>query len=267
MPKTNDGRADLLSAPLCCRYLLAVFEDTHITVGQGEDGCNQVLRWGLGTLSDGQLELLGVWQSASTDETLSARISEDLQLRGVEEVRFVAGLESSGFERAQHALRLGAEALPSSSHLSLQVGTKLRAQDREAVSDFLASLYSASTAKRAGTALAKFAASPVGVRCPELVEGWRLAIQQLSPFYASAPRIRRVVRNADAAATQLTRVLRRAVNRHGCFYSLEAATSFAAETLIRAGVHLCARAVGCATSPRYRAAGVSARSGVSAAGL
>jgi len=267
MPKTNAGLAGLLTAPLCCRYLLAVFDDTHIAVGQGEDACNQVLRWGLGTLLDGQLELLGVWQSASTDETLSARISEDLQLRGVEEIRFVAGLQSPGFERAQDALCLGAEALPSSSHLSLQIGTKLRAQDREAGSDFSASLFSASTAERAGAALAKFAASPVGVKCPELVEGWRLAIQQLSPFYASAPRIRRVVRNADAAAMQLSRAMRRAVNRHGCFYSLEAATSLVAETLIRAEARLSARAASPATGPRYRGAGVSARSGVSAAGL
>lgn len=269
MPKANNGLTDRFSTPLCCNYLLAVFQDVHIKVSQEGGGVSShAMRWGLGALSDGQLELLGAWHRGGTDESLWAQVSKDLKLRGVEEIRFIAGLESlTGFERAAQALCLDADALPLSGQLFQQVETELRAKDRHTASDSLASLYRASTPERAEAALSKFADGPVGVQCPELVERFRLAIQQLSPFYTSAPRIRRVVRNADAASRQLTLTMLQAIRRHGCFPSVEAATTFVAEALIRAEARLSAFAPSPAAGPMYRAAAMGTRFSISAAGL
>jgi putative transposase len=267
MPKTNAAPPDQFSGPLCCKYLLAVFEDTLTKVEDGRHVCDQVLRWGLGVQSDGQWELLGVWHEAATDESLSARLFEDLRLRGVERIRFVAGLELADVERAVRAPYLCAETLPSSGQLLQQIESGLRARDREAASDVLASVYAAGTTKRARGALAEFAVGPVGVKCPGLVERCRLALEQLAPFYASAPRIRRIVRNADAAARQLTRTLNRAIDRHGYFPSLAAATSFVAETLRYAEGDFSAFAAGPAVTSVYHAAGVHARSPVSTPSL
>lgn len=269
MPTTNHGLTDRFSTPLCRKYLLAVFQDVHMKVGQEGEGVRScAMRWGLGALSDGQLELLGAWHRGEAEESLSARVSKDLQLRGVEEVRFIAGLESStGFERAARVLCLDADVLPSSGQLLQRVEIEMRAKDRHTASDCLASFYRASTPERAEAAFSKFADSPVGVKCPELVERFRLSIQQLSPFYASAPRIRRVVRNAEVASRQLTRTLRQAIKRQDCFPSVEAATSFVTKALVRAEAHLSAFAPSPAAGPIKRAAAVGTRSFISAAGL
>jgi hypothetical protein len=60
---------------------------------------------------------------------------------------------------------------------------------------------------------------------------WRDVLEQLKPFYALRSHRRTLVRAGDENLEQLGYCLQRAVDRHGVFPSLAAATSFVVDTL------------------------------------
>jgi putative transposase len=264
MSKTNTAASESLSPPLCCRYLLAVLDRLSVKVGEEGRIRDNVLHWGLGVLSDGQRELLGVWHQSAAIGTFWHAVSDDLKLRGVEKIRFVEGIYATEIEPRMGPSYLGATALPSIGSFMLQIAADLPTRDRAGACGFLADLYAAETAQGARTALDYFAARPLGAKHAALVRRWRIALEQIGPLYALVPRVRRIVRSADIAAQELNRTVSRAVGRRGCFPSLEAATSFVAETLFRAEISFGGDP---AARAGYRAGRLNARSGIAALGL
>jgi putative transposase len=226
--------AEWVRMPLCCSYLLVSF--ANLVVYAREEDFVQPWRfcWAIGALRDGERELLGAWYEPVSDEADWSSVFEDLQLRGVKKIRFLAGIDSVRVERAVRRSFPSAKRLPSTRQFLQQIESKLSQQSCEAASDFVSRLYVSGTAQRARAALADFEAGPWGVKCPVLIDHGRLALEQLDPFYALAPRLRGVVRTTDMAAQQVNRNLSRAGRRRGCFPSPEAAASFVAKSLIRA---------------------------------
>jgi len=80
--------------PLCTRYLVVVFglQPTTLSVGNGSQALS--FYWALGTLDDGDTEILGWWQAGDSEPFEWSTISNDLTARGVKHVRIFA--DSSG---------------------------------------------------------------------------------------------------------------------------------------------------------------------------
>ena len=94
-------------------------------------------------------------------------------------------------------------------------------KDRKAVAAGLRGVYGAETAEAARDALEAFDAT-WGRQYPSIAQAWRRAWEEVIPFFAFSPEIRRVIYTTDAARA-LNRVIRKAIKTRGSFPSEEGA--------------------------------------------
>ena len=102
-------------------------------------------------------------------------------------------------------------------------------KDRKAVAAGLRKVYGAETAEVARDALETFGEA-WGRQYPSIAQAWRRAWEEVIPFFAFSPEIRRVIYITNAAEG-LNRVIRKAIRTRGSFPSEEAA-----ETLIHLAI-------------------------------
>ncbi|RQO61746.1 hypothetical protein DBR47_06255 [Paucibacter sp. KBW04] len=88
------ANAEWLSRPLCCRYALVHFAALPIQAPALVEESRSPLTWALGTLSDGQRELLGAWRCSPMGAPDWRAVFVDLADRGVERIRFVANADA-----------------------------------------------------------------------------------------------------------------------------------------------------------------------------
>lgn len=225
--------------PLCCRYVLVLFEVLSVQVQEEGLVRDQAAHWALGALGNGQHEVLGVWPERASGAMDWQEVFDDLKNRGVERIRFVVTTEP----KDPRAAYPGAAGLPSFGQL-LRLGlARVAPRDRRSVAKALSALREAGTARAARVALANLSASPWAARYPAAVESWQAALAQLAPFFALAPGLRRTMLSADEAAQRVHERLIRAIGRRGCFDDREAAASFMEETLRRSEYDLRVRQV------------------------
>ncbi len=80
--------------PLCNIYLVVNFSLQAVAVSDGSECRSLAFWWALGTLKDGEREILGWWLAGETDPLRWSSISLDLTARGVQQIRALA--DSSG---------------------------------------------------------------------------------------------------------------------------------------------------------------------------
>lgn len=221
------------SRPLCRRYLLLHVQPLSVPVLEEGFERNQTVRWGLGVLADGQYEVLGMRSLPASGATGWHELFEDLRIRGVESVRFVASNEPMEVSATLRAAYPDATVLPAMGQLLRQSLAQVAPRHRNAGAEALGGLCSAGTAQAARAALTALAASPWGASNVAVVEHWSAAVERLAPFYALATRLRRLILSGDEAAERVGRTLQRAVARSGNFPSETAAVAFTSEVLDR----------------------------------
>ncbi|MBE0546400.1 MAG: transposase [Rubrivivax sp.] len=219
--------------PLCCQYLVLHFEALSVPVGEEGAAHDRTVHWPVGVLADGQCELLGAWFDPVSGATGWEEVFEDLKVRGVEKIRFVVGDEPSEVSEGAQAAQLDTTVLPSAGRLLRQSLAQVAPRHRNTGAGALGGLCAAASAKAARAALITLGASPWGATNPTVVERWRVAVARLAPFYALAPRLRRLILSGDEATERVGRTLQRAVARNGCFPSETAAIAFISEVLDR----------------------------------
>ena len=219
--------------PLCRRYLLLHVEAVSTPVRDSGASRDQIVRWALGVLADGQYEALGAWLKPESRATTWHAVFEDLQVRGVEKVRFIVSNELEAVRAELAMARSGATVLPSTGQLLCQSLAQTAPRHRRLASDALCAIRAAGTIQAARAAVTDLEASPWGAMYPAEVVRWRDAVEDLEPFYALEPRLRRLVRSGDEAAQRVAETLQRAVARKGCFPSETAAIAFISEVLDR----------------------------------
>lgn len=100
MQRANAAGLDLPSSLLCRRYLLVVPVDALVPVDGVVGSRTSVVRWGIGALSDGQLEFLGAWSEPDSDADFWQMFANDLSDRGVEGIRFLVASDPTCTELA-----------------------------------------------------------------------------------------------------------------------------------------------------------------------
>jgi transposase-like protein len=243
---------------LCRRYFVASFVDVSVQVREGADAARaHVLRCGLGSLEDGEYEVLGAWPAPDSFQKLSQTVLEDLRFRGVEKVRFFVCDDPAEVRADARTAYPGTTVLPSIGHLLAQSLASVAPRDRRALADAIGAVAAAGNAEAARDALHALAIGGLGASYPAVVGRWHAALDELGgPLYALAPRLRRSLVMGDGIVQKLHQSLMRAVARHGSFADREAATAFLAEALERAQRRLDARgmnrAAGAGTSVARR---------------
>jgi transposase-like protein len=94
-------------------------------------------------------------------------------------------------------------------------------KDRKAVAAKLREVYVAETAEAAWDALEAFD-EDWGRQYPSIAQAWRRAWQEVIPFFAFSPEIRRVIYTTNAIES-LNRIIRKAIKTRGSFPSEDAA--------------------------------------------
>jgi transposase-like protein len=219
------------TCPLCCRYLLVLFETLSIQVEEGGVVRDRTLRWAFGVLADGQHEVLGAWLGPEAGEATWQEVFDDIKVRGVENIGFVASSEPATVHPVLRAAYPSATSLRSIGQLLARGLPKLRPRDHEPAANVLRAAGVAAGARAAQEALAGVAVSRFGPTYPAAVQRWRAAVQQLGPFYAMPPRRRRTMLASEVALQHLQRRAGRAIGRHGRFADGAAATAFVMDAL------------------------------------
>ena len=219
------------SRPLCCSYLLVLFETLSIQVDEDGLVCDRALRWAFGVLADGQHEVLGAWLGPEACEATWQAVFDDIKVRGVEKIGFVASSEPATVHPVLRAAYPSATSLPSIGQLLTQGLPKPRPRDHEPAVNVLRAAGVAAGARAAQEALAGVAVSRFGPTYPAAVQRWRAAVHQLGPCYAMPPRCRRTMLASEVVLQQLQRSAGRAIGRYGRFADGAAATAFVMDTL------------------------------------
>lgn len=256
--------------PLCCRYLVVLFEVLPVLVMEEGAIRDHGARWALGVLPDGQYELLGMWLEQVPSAKGWEEVFDDLMLRGVEKIRFIASNERAEGRAGANAAYPGATVLPLIGQLLRQSLAEVVPRHRRSVGNALGVLREARSGQAARDALTALAAGPCGATYPSVVGRWRAAVEQLGPFYDLVPRLRRIILSGDDAIQQVHRSLCLAVGRHGCFADQTDVTSFVVGALERAERYLVGRATVREACIEHRAGSAnraSSRSRVEALGL
>ena len=253
---------------LCCRYVTTAIQANPTQVRHDGVARDQKLRWAFGMLANGEYEALGTWLEPLSHAGNWHEVFEDLNVRGVEQIRFATSDEPAGLRDAMRAAFPSTAVLPSIGQLLRQSLSDVAPRDRESAGNPLGELAAARTAEAARVALSDIVASPWGKKHPATVDRWRVALDQLAPFYALPLRLRRAILAGDDAAQQIQQNLSRAVARHGAFVDQQAAVSFVVDALTRAERRLnnLREATGASAGRRPRSAN-SADSGFDAAAL
>lgn len=221
--------------PLCRRYLFVHFGLVTAKPLRNESVGDVSVCWGLGTVAEGQHELLGAWRATAPNAPPWRETLEDLADRGVEEIKFVTFCDRDIAEPDLCAAYPGAKVIRSIEQIVREIEARLSRRDREAALPWLKRLDAARNVGQARPALEGLALSPIGSRHCILREGCPVIGAQLVPFYELAPRRRRLLRDAGAIATRIDRRLRKAAQTVGPAEQEAASAWLLSETLLHAG--------------------------------
>lgn len=235
-----------LGRPLCRRYTAVVFSPCFVPLQIGSAG-SAVVHWALGSLINGEVEIVGAWASHNGAFQAGTSTFGELLARGAEVIGFGVGDLARCEPEFRQIYRKG-QLLPSVEQSLEQISGLMRPRHRV---DVLKCLRAAAEAEALGqqSALANFQILRLGKRYPEVVQRWGEALAAFEPIYDLNSQLRAQIRLADRTAAEVRGCLARAIHRHGPFTDPAAAFDFVAISLARAEKRL----------DRERAAAMAAR--------
>jgi putative transposase len=150
----------------------------------------------LGLTLDGDKEVLGTWLGEAEDARLGLQLVSDLYRRGVRDVFIACAPGLPGFPGAVTSFFPGARVLLSVVHLVRSSLTFVSYKQRNEVSADLKLIYQADTLGQAEAALTGFA-TKWDAAYPTIGQLWYRNWEQLKPYFAYHPDIRKVMSTAS----------------------------------------------------------------------
>jgi putative transposase len=175
----------------------------------------------LGVTLDGDRDVLGIWFQESEGAKFWLQVLNDLKQRGVEDILIACVDGLKGFPEAIEAVFPQAWVQTCIVHLIRHSLRYVPRREREQVARDLKPIYTAANADAALQALEQFDET-WGKRFPPISKSWRDAWEQVIPFLAFPPDVRRVIYTTNAIEA-LNRQLRKAIKTKGHFPNEEAA--------------------------------------------
>jgi len=183
---------------------------------------NKAVYVALGVNAEGEREVLGLWIAANEGAKFWLSVMNNLRNRGVEDilVAVVDGLK--GFPEAINAAFPDTTVQTCIVHLVRHSLNFCGWKDRKIVAKDLKRIYQATDDIEAEKALADFEAE-WGQKYPSIAPSWRRAWQEVIPFFAFPPAVRKIIYTTNAIES-LNRVIRKTTKTRGSFPTDDAAT-------------------------------------------
>lgn len=218
-----DDVAAWQARPLEPVYPLVFFDALRVKIRDEGLVRNKAIHIALGVRADGTKEILGLWLEQNEGAKFWLRVMNELRNRGVEDILIAVVDGLKGFPEAILAVFPDATVQTCIVHLLRNSLDFVSYKDRKTVAAALKAIYRAKDATDGEKALSDFEASEWGRKYPAIGQSWRRAWNEVVPFFAFHPDVRRLIYTTNAIEA-LNSKLRRAVRARGHFPTDEAAT-------------------------------------------
>jgi hypothetical protein len=158
---------------------------------------NKAAHLAVGVDMDGKKEVLGIWVEHTEGAKFWLRVMNDLKARGIEDVLIVVCDGLVGLPAAVEAVWPQTVVQTCIVHLTRASLRWVNYKDRKRVAAQLRQIYAAPTEQAARDALDTWTDSDIGRKYPAIKRQWETAWEQVIPFFAFPPEIRRVVYTTD----------------------------------------------------------------------
>ena len=209
--------------PLEKRVPLVFFDALRVRIRDEGTVRNKAVYLALGVAADGTREVLGLWIEQNEGAKFWLKVMNELRHRGVEDVLLAVVDGRKGFPAAITAVFPEASVQTCIVHLIRHRLNYCHWKERAAVAAALKRIYRAAGAAEAAGHLTEFESGEWGRKYPTIAASWRRAWEEVIPFFACAPEVRKIIYTTNAIES-LNMQLRKVLKTRGHFPSDEAAT-------------------------------------------
>jgi len=205
-------------------YPIVMFDALRVKIRDADSRTvkNKAVYVALGVSKDGVREVLGLWIAENEGAKFWLSVMNELKNRGLADILIAVVDGLKGFPDAITAAFPDTTVQTCIVHLTRHSLNFCGWKDRKAVAADLRLIYSAATADLAADALDAFE-EKWGEKFPSIAPAWRRAWQEVIPFFAFDPAIRKIIYTTNAIES-LNRVIRKSIKTRGSFPTDEAAT-------------------------------------------
>jgi putative transposase len=221
--------------PLDAVYPVVFFDALRVKIRDESVVRNKAVYLALALDCEGHKHVLGLWIEQSEGAKFWLRVMNELKNRGVDDILFAVVDGLKGFPDAITATFPRTIVQTCIVHLIRHSLSFVSWQDRKQLLPALRAIYRAETAEIAELRLGEFETS-WGKKYPAIAPAWRRAWNEVVPFFAYPPQIRKMIYTTNAIES-LHRGLRKIIKTRGAFPSDEAATKLLYLALRNLGVH------------------------------
>lgn len=214
--------AEWQNRPLEPVYPVVFFDALRVKVRDEGTVRNKAIYLALGVRADGHKEPLGLWVEQTEGAKFWLRIMNELRTRGVTDILIAVVDGLKGFPEAITAAFPQTQVQTCIVHLMRNSLSFVSWADRKQVVAALKPIYQAVSADAALAALDAFETGPWGGKYPTIAPAWRRQWDQVIPFFAFPPQVRRIIYTTNAIES-LNSKLRTSVRGRGHFPNDEAA--------------------------------------------
>ncbi|HET6409069.1 MAG TPA: IS256 family transposase [Chthoniobacteraceae bacterium] len=209
--------------PLEAMYPVVYFDALRLKIRDEGAVKNKAVYLALGVRADGKKEVLGLWIEQTEGAKFWLKVFNELKTRGLQDVLIAVVDGLRGFPEAIEAVYPQAQIQTCIVHLIRNSLNLASWKDRKSLAAALKPVYQAATADAAAAALAAFAESDWGQKFPTVTAMWRRQWQQVIPFFAYPPEVRKIIYTTNAIESMHMQ-LRKIVKNRGHFPNDEAAS-------------------------------------------
>jgi putative transposase len=221
--------------PLDAVYPVVFFDALRVKIRDESVVKNKAVYLALALDCEGHKHVLGLWSEQCEGAKFWLRGMNELKTRGVDDVLFAVVDGLKGFPDAITAVFPKAIVQTCIVHLIRHSLSFVSWQDRKRLMPALRAVYRAETAEVAELRLGDFEVE-WGKKYPAIGPAWRRAWNEVVPFFAYPPQIRKMIYTTNAIES-LHRGLRKIIKTRGAFPSDEAAMKLLYLALRNLGVH------------------------------
>ncbi len=209
--------------PLESVYAVVYFDALRVKIRDEGTVRNKAVYLAIGIRCSGYKEILGLWIEQTEGAKFWLKVMTELRTRGTEDilVAVVDGLR--GFPEAIESVFPEVRVQTCIVHLIRHSLKFASWKERKPLAAALKLIYRAETAEAALHQLEEFEQGPWGQKYPTVAQSWRRQWEQVTPFFAFAPEIRKIIYTTNAIESLHSQV-RKSVRTRGHFPSDQAAT-------------------------------------------
>jgi putative transposase len=215
--------AEWQSRSLEALYPIVYFDALRLKIREEGSVRNKAVYIALGIDVSGRKEVLGLWIEQTEGAKFWLKVFNDLKSRGLRDILIAVVDGLRGFPEAIEALYPLTQVQTCIVHLIRHSLDYVCWNDRKVLAAALKTIYAAPNAQAAEAALEAFEQTALGQKCPPIAKAWRRQWAQVTPFFAYASQVRKILYTTNAIESLHMR-LRKIVKNRGHFPSDEAAT-------------------------------------------